>query len=201
MAEVDDVAWLAPAREVADALLRLFADPDDGGFFTTGSDAEALIVRAKDPFDHATPSGASLAAVGLLRLAAATGDRRSEAPAVGALRLVHRAMASHPTAFAYLLGALEWYLLAPIEIAIVGDPSTAATRALRRTAWTTPAPTAIRVSAAPGAGAEHTPLLADRPVPPGAEAAAYVCERFACRLPVTTPDALRAEIERALAAR
>jgi uncharacterized protein YyaL (SSP411 family) len=201
MAEVDDVAWLDPAREVADELLRLFADPVDGGFFTTGSDAEALIVRGKDLFDNATPSGNSLAAVGLLRLAAVTGDRRYEAPAVSALRLVHRAMTSHPTAFAHLLEALEWYLLAPVEVAVVGDPDAAATRALRRVAWSVPAPTTVRVGAAPGVGADRTPLLADRVPPAGTDAAAWVCERFACRLPVTTPDDLARDLGAALARR
>ncbi len=80
-------------------------------------------MRGKDLFDNATPAGGSLAATGLLRLAAITGERRHEAPAVGALRLVQPAMARHPGAFAYLLGALEWYLLAPVEVAIVGDPA------------------------------------------------------------------------------
>ena len=74
LAELDDVAWLAEARTVADELVRLFADDDRGGFFTTGADAEALIVRPKDSQDNATPSENSLAADGLLRLAALTGD-------------------------------------------------------------------------------------------------------------------------------
>ena len=74
LAELDDVAWLADARTVADELLRLFHDADGGGFFTTGHDAEALVVRPKDVFDDATPSANSLAANGLLRLAALTGD-------------------------------------------------------------------------------------------------------------------------------
>ena len=65
--------------------MRLFADPDDGGFFTTGHDAERLVVRQKDVFDNATPSANSLAANGLLRFAALTGDRRYEEPAVRVL--------------------------------------------------------------------------------------------------------------------
>ena len=69
LAELDDVAWLADARVVADELLRLFLDADGGGFFTTGHDAEPLVVRPKDVFDDATPSANSLAANGLLRLA------------------------------------------------------------------------------------------------------------------------------------
>ena len=73
-AEYDDVAWLEDAVVLADELRDLFSDPASGGFFTTGSDAEALIVRPQDFFDNATPSENSLAADALLRLAAVTGD-------------------------------------------------------------------------------------------------------------------------------
>jgi uncharacterized protein YyaL (SSP411 family) len=201
MAEVDDVAWLGPAREVADELLRLFADPEEGGFFTTGGDAEALVVRSKDLFDHATPAGNSLAAVGLLRLSALSGERRYEGPAVGVLRLAGPALGQHPAAFGYLLGALEWYLFTPLEIAVVGDPEAGSTRALRRAVWSRPVPTAVRVTAAPGTGAEHTPLLADRAPPPGEDAVAFVCEHFACQLPTTSAAELTAQIDAALARR
>ncbi len=74
LAELDDVSWLVEARTVAGELVRLFHDDEGGGFFTTGSDAERLVVRPKDIFDDATPSANSLAANGFLRLAALTGD-------------------------------------------------------------------------------------------------------------------------------
>ena len=82
LAEVDDVAWLADAQVVADDLVRLFADDENGGVFTTGVDAESLIVRPKDYQDNATPSENSLAADGLLRLAALTGDAALRGPRV-----------------------------------------------------------------------------------------------------------------------
>src|SRR5215471_11248695 len=107
MAELDDVAWLVEARVVADELLRLFHDADDRGFFTTGHDAEALIVRPKDLFDDATPSANSLAANGLLRLAALTGETRYEEPARAVVTMLARPMATHPTAFAHMLLACE----------------------------------------------------------------------------------------------
>jgi uncharacterized protein YyaL (SSP411 family) len=110
-------------------------------------------------------------------------------------------MTSHPNAFAHLLGALEWYLLTPVEVAVVGDPDAPATRALRRTVWSRPLPTSVRVAAAPGTGGAHTPLLADRTPPAGADAAAWVCQRFACHLPVTTPDALAGAIDAAVSSR
>ncbi len=108
LAEVDDVAWLEDAALVAAELLRLFHDEQSGGFFTTGTDAEALIVRPQDFFDNATPSENSLAADGLLRLAALTGDVRLEAVTAAPAR---SAWPSSPArragSFAFLLSAYE----------------------------------------------------------------------------------------------
>ena len=130
LAEVDDVAWLAEARAVADDLLRLFHDAERGGFFTTGADAESLIVRPKDFQDNATPSENSLAANGLLRLAAFTGEPEYETVGAEIVGLLAGVTADHPTSFAYLLGALERVVTPPLEVAVVGDGDAAA--ALRR---------------------------------------------------------------------
>ncbi len=197
LAELDDLAWLGHARTVADDLLRLFLDTDAGGFFTTGHDAEELVVRPKDLFDDATPSANALAANGLLRLAALTGDEQYAEPARQVLELLARPMASHPTGFAYFLAALERALYPPIETVIVGDPDSPATRALRGEVVHRLIPAAITVVAADAD--ETIPVLAGR----GArgEPTAYVCEHYACRVPVTQPDALREQIDAALAAR
>jgi uncharacterized protein YyaL (SSP411 family) len=198
LAELDDVMWLMEARMVADDLMRLFGDDDAPGFFTTGSDAEALVVRAKDLFDDATPSANSLAASGLLRFAALTGESKYEAPAIAILEMLARPMATHPTAFAHLLGACERAITPPIEIAIIGPRNDERARDLWRAVAGRVIPASIVL------GSEHAddivPLLAGRTLRDDAPTA-YVCEHYACRLPVTAPDALRAEIDAALAAR
>ena len=198
LAEVDDVSWLADARWVADELLRLFHDDEGGGFFTTGVDAESLIVRPKEYQDNATPAENSLASTGLLRLAALTGVGRYEVPAEEVLRLLGTVLAEHASAFAYLLGALERLVTPPLEVAVIGDRGGA--DVLRREVHGRLLPAAVTVSAAPGAGADVTPLLADRALVDG-KPTAYVCEHFACRQPVTTPEDLRAQLDAALAAR
>ncbi len=196
LAEVDDVAWLDDARAVADDLVARFADPA-GGFFTTGSDAEGLIVRPKDLQDGATPAASSLAASGLLRLAALTGEEGYAEAARRWLTTLGPLLDEHASAFAYLLGALERLLAPPLEVALVGDGP--ALDALRREVWGRLLPNAVTLSAPGGVGADRSPLLADRPLLDGA-ATAYVCERFACQAPVTEPEALRRALDVAVAA-
>jgi uncharacterized protein len=200
LAEVDDVAWLADARWVADELLRLFHDAERGGFFTTGTDAESLIVRPKEFQDNATPAENSLAASGLLRLAALTGDARYEAPAAQILRLLAPVLSAHATAFAYLLGSLERLVTPPLEVAIVLPDADADGTPLRREVTARLLPASVAVAAPPGTGADLTPLLAERALVNG-KPTAYVCEHFACRQPVTSPEELRAQLDDALAAR
>jgi uncharacterized protein len=200
LAEVDDVAWLADARWVADELLRLFHDAERGGFFTTGTDAESLIVRPKEFQDNATPAENSLAASGLLRLAALTGDARYEAPAAQILRLLAPVLSEHATAFAYLLGSLERLVTPPLEVAIVLPDADADGTPLRREVTARLLPASVAVAAPPGTGADLTPLLAERALVNG-KPTAYVCEHFACRQPVTSPEELRAQLDDALAAR
>ncbi len=200
MAEVDDLAWLEPARVVADALVELFATPDGAGFFRTGSDAEALIVRQQDRFDDATPSAAALAANGLQRLGALLGDQSYESRARAVLEPVAGAAAAHPSAFAYSLLAIERLVVAPIEVAIVGARADDRTTALRREVFGRLIPASVAASAEATDGAAASPLFEGRTMRDG-QPAAYVCEHFACRQPVTDPEALRAELDAALAAR
>jgi len=197
LAELDDVEWLREARHVADDMLVLFADEEQGGVFTTGTDAEALIVRPKDYQDNATPSENSMAANALLRLSALTGETGYADAArrwVGALAPV---LAEHPTAFAYLLGALDRAVHPSIEIAVVGEPSDPAATALVREVSTRIVPGSVLLSAAPSVGTELSPLLQHREMLDGAPTA-YVCRDYACELPVTEPDALRAQLDAAL---
>ena len=197
MAEVDDPGWLTEARAVADELLRLFHDPDGRGFFTTGHDAEALVVRPKDIFDDATPSANSLAANGLLRLAALTGEVRYESAAVDVAEMLARPMASQPTAFAHMLEACERVLTPPLEVAIVGPADDPRTRALRREVHHRLLPAAVTLT---GQASDASPLLEGREardlVP-----TAYVCEHYTCRQPVTSPEELRAQLDAVLVGR
>jgi uncharacterized protein YyaL (SSP411 family) len=199
LAELDDPAWLADARTVVDDLIRLFTDDERGGFFTTGIDAKALIVRPKDVQDNATPSENSLAAHALLRIAALTGETAYEDRGLRWVRALASVAGEHPTAFAYLLGAVERAAVPPLEIAIVGDPNDAATRALAREVQTRLLPDTV-VLVAPAGTVGVSPLLEGRALVDG-KPSAYVCEHYACQRPVTSPEELRGQVDDALAKR
>jgi uncharacterized protein YyaL (SSP411 family) len=127
-----ELRWFTHARALAEELIRRFHDPERGGFFQTGSDAETLVLRPKDLSDNAVPSGNSAAADVLLRLAHLTGEPDHERIGASALRLVRDAMAGAPSGFGHALCALDRYLGPVREVAVVGDPARAATRALVR---------------------------------------------------------------------
>jgi uncharacterized protein YyaL (SSP411 family) len=102
--------WFVEAGALADTLIARFADPENGGFFSTASDGEALIARRKDLEDTPIPSGASSAALGLLRLSELTGQAEYERQAVSVLALLRDIAPRHPTAFGHALQALHWHV-------------------------------------------------------------------------------------------
>ncbi len=191
-----DTRWVREAKKLTDTLLERFWDDEGGVFYDTAADAEALVVRPRDLFDNATPSGNSVATGMLLRLAALTGEppyaRMAERVLTSMADLLRRA----PTAFGHLLGALDFYLATPQEVAIIGEPGASDTHALLDVLHRRFLPNTVVALGAPEADPESItliPLLAERPQMER-RATAYVCERFACRQPVNTPESLAEEL-------
>ena len=183
--------WFGEARRLMDEAITLFADEQNGGFFDTGSDHEALISRPKDIMDNATPAGNSVAVDVLLRLAAFTGDTAYRQRADDYVQPLAEIMVQHPQAFGYVLGALDFALSPVKEFAILGDPRAADTRALLEILNERYLPNSVLACAAPtdSASIAAIPLLADRPLK-NDMATAYVCQNFTCQAPVTTPEEL-----------
>jgi uncharacterized protein YyaL (SSP411 family) len=177
--------WFAAAREIADFTTRHFADEERGGFFETAGYHERLVARRKDLEDNPIPAGNSSAAYGLLRLALLSGEYEYEQRALGVFRLLHEIAPQHPHAFAHLLQAIEFHLAPVKEVALVGDEVGPLERVVRRRFR----PHLVLAGGDSGDGA--VPLLAGR-TPVDGRAAAYVCERFACKRPVTEPQELEA---------
>ncbi len=194
-----DLIWFERASELVSDMRRLFSDPA-GGFFQTGSDAETLLVRPKELYDNATPSGSSTAADVLLRLASFTGDAELERDAVSALRLVSDGLGRAPGAFGHALCALDRLLGPHRQVAIVGGSDDDDTRALAdETLVRRFRPNVVlAVASADDESAKRAvPLLRDRSTRQDT-ATAFVCEGFACRLPVTDTVALAAQLDDAL---
>jgi uncharacterized protein len=193
-----ELRWFEEATTLAGEMLRLFRDDERGGFFQTGSDAEELVLRPKELYDNATPSGNSVAAEVLLRLALFTGDAAYEQAGLSGLRLIRDAMAGAPTGFGQALCALDLYLGPSNEVAIVGDPAAADTRALAAEVTSSAyRPNVVLAVAASGdeRATLAVPLLRERD-PRDGRATAYVCERFTCKLPVTDVEGLREQLRR-----
>jgi len=177
-----DLRWLEEARAVADRAER-FWDEERGGYFV---DDHGLIARRKEFDDHPTPSGNSMMAFVLLRLGRIYGDAEMENRAVGVFRLARPLLERAPTAVGHLLCALHLHFSAPREVAVVGD-----SEELRRAALEGFQPSTVFAFA--GEPTDAVPLLAAKGLV-GGRPTAYVCERFACQAPVTSPRELRAAL-------
>jgi uncharacterized protein YyaL (SSP411 family) len=171
-----ELRWLEESGRLARLAVELFADEERGGFFMTARDAEQLVARKKDLDDNPVPSGNSMLAFVLLRLARIYGDDELEHRAAGVLRLLHANLSRIPTAFGWALCALDLYLSPPRELAILGTPADE----IARTALAPFDPNAV-IAFGPS---EDVPLLAGKTRVDG-KPTLYVCERFACQAPVT----------------
>ena len=181
-----DERWFVEAVAVADAMIERFGDREHGGFFTTAADVPHLVGRRKDLEDMPIPSGNSAAALGLLRLARLSGEEAYERWAAGVLALHAPLALRHPLAFGHLLQALDLYLATPREVAIVGaGPLTGALRTRFRPHLV------LAGTDSDSTAGTAVALLRERTLIDGRQAA-YVCERFTCRLPVTDLEALEA---------
>ncbi|MBA3823856.1 MAG: thioredoxin domain-containing protein [Ktedonobacterales bacterium] len=190
-----DARWFVAARELADQMISLFADADEGGFYDTASDHEQLVGRPREIADGATPAGNSVAAEVLLWLAALTGEERYRHSAEGILLKLAPQMAQNPLGYGNWLCQLDRWMSPSQEIAIVGDPAEQETLDLIEVTRARYRPNTVIACAAPDdllANAAIS-LLTGRPSLEGF-ATAYVCANFTCNLPVTDATALAEQL-------
>lgn len=177
-----DLRWLGEAARLTQLMVAQFHDVG-GGFFQTGVDHEVLVARRKDFIDNAIPSGNALAAETLLQLAVLLDKPAYRDEAGRILLMMKDAMARQPTGFGRLLGVLDGYLAPSQEIAIIGERDEPATQALLAVVRRRFLPHAVIALREPEQ-ASMLPLLQGRTLVDG-KPAAYVCENYACKLPVT----------------
>jgi hypothetical protein len=181
---------LAPAHldfalALAEAMMARFYDPADGGFFESASGAPDLILRVKEDYDGAEPSGNSVAALALLRLAAITGRAEFRDAAEKTLRLFAPQLESLPQAVPHLLLALEFYLTDPRRAVLAGGPGPESAALLR----------AVHSVYQPGkvvlgnAGAVE-PFA--KTLPAQGPPMVFLCSGSACQPPTSDPAQVRA---------
>ncbi|TDD50275.1 thioredoxin domain-containing protein [Kribbella antibiotica] len=178
-----DLEYFETAQSLLDRALEQFVA--DGAYFDTAADAEELVWRPQDPTDNASPSGVSLAAEAFTTLAGLTGSVRYETAAEQALSASATIAARAPRFAGRALAVAETIAAGPLEIAIAGRSPELLKVAFTEAPWGT--------AIVQGAPDLAVPLMLDRPLVDN-QAAAYVCQKFTCKLPVSAPGALREQL-------
>jgi uncharacterized protein YyaL (SSP411 family) len=188
-----EAKYLARALDLYREAFELFWDKAHGGFFFTAEDNEELLTRQKEVYDGAIPSGNSMAAENLVRLARITGDKEL----LKGADLVFAAFASEakrlPSAHTQMITALLRGESPSLEVVIVGDPDAGDTRSLLASVRETYLPHAAVLLVEPGANGDLIRTIApfaEPYVPVDGKAAAYVCRDFTCQFPTTDPTKL-----------
>ncbi|MEP7150586.1 MAG: aldo/keto reductase, partial [Nitrospira sp.] len=183
--------YLLAAVRLAERMLADFADGKHGGFFTTATGHEALIMRSREGPDGATPSGNAVAASVLARLSYHVDRDDFRQAAAAAVRAYGRQIARYPRAFAKSLLVVDLLTSGPVEIALVGSPKDSGTASLRAAVSRLYLPNRMLAHRVPSQTATTHPLLQGKTLV-GGKAALYVCRNFACRQPITDPADLPA---------
>jgi uncharacterized protein YyaL (SSP411 family) len=191
-----EIEYFKCARELADVMIEQFWDESESGFFFTPADQDQLITRVKDYFDNATPSGNSVGALVLLKLALLTGETKYQRCSLEILRSVQQAMARYPSAFGYLLCALDFYLSSPKEIAIIGRADSHEVRSFLAEIYSRFVPNKVVALSEPGdeQASASIALLKDR-LPINGKPTVYVCQNYVCLAPATTVEELASRLE------
>ncbi|MEX2117171.1 MAG: thioredoxin domain-containing protein [Bacteroidota bacterium] len=194
-----DIRWLEKAIELTESMVRLFYDHTNGGFYDTDNSDSAILVRTKESYDGAEPSGNSVAVLCLLRLAQMSGNRKYGHCAEKSFRYFSEKMVRAPEALAQFLADLDFHLVKPAQIVIAGQRDGTDTAALIKEVHARFIPNKVILLADDGRGRavleSFLPFIKSI-VMVGGRATAYVCEDYTCQLPTTDPRALADILDR-----
>ena len=184
--------WLAQAEIFADSLVELFWDSHESRLYDTPHNGETLIIRPGESYDNATPSGSSMAAEGLYKLSIITNNEKYRDISISLITSTSNIATEHPISFGNWLCALDTFLYPTLEIAIVAEDYENAQK-MRDCLFESYIPNHIFCGNAYFSRSEKSrnkwpsyPLLNERE-PAINKATAFLCENYACELPVSTP--------------
>ncbi|SHH96834.1 hypothetical protein SAMN02746098_01900 [Desulfosporosinus lacus DSM 15449] len=184
---------LQTALQLQEEQDRLFFDDEGGGYYLTGSDAEELLFRPKESYDGALPSGNSITALNLLRLARFTGDERWERKAEQQLLDFRSVLEEHPSGYTAFLQALQFALHPSQELILAGSLNSKELPEMRQLFFSTFRPFAS-VLYQEGSLSDTVPWIKDYPLDPS-QVTAYLCENFTCQTPVHQVEEFRTLLE------
>lgn len=188
-----DERWLERARRTTNRMIEQFGDNPPAGFFMTATNAESLLVRPREVYDGATPSGNSVAMVNLVRLSRLTGDMRYDEAARAIGRGFAAQVSSAAAAHTYLLTAVDFLLGPSFEIVVAGKRGAKDVDTMRRVLDAEYLPNKVvlfRPDQAPERVVALAPFVAQQRSLDG-KATAYICRNFACDRPTTDTAAIR----------
>jgi uncharacterized protein YyaL (SSP411 family) len=190
-----EVRYLKAALEINNDLLKHFWDNEKCGFFITPDDGEEILVRKKDIYDGAVPSGNSVAMLNLLRLASITGDPHLEQKAQDLGRSFSGVVVRSPAAYTMLMTALDFAFGPSYEVVISGDLHTESTKNMLKALRKEFIPNKV-VIFRPDGESEITDIsgFTGNLTFKKGNAFAYVCRNFSCKLPTDDPDEMMREL-------
>jgi uncharacterized protein YyaL (SSP411 family) len=189
--------YLELAVRLQNEMIRLFWDEANGGFFMYGIDAEKLITRPKEVYDGAMPSGNSVAALNLLRLARMTGDPNIDEIASRHLEALMGETTRYPAGYSFLLLALSFALYPSREVVIAGDESKPETQSLIQRIQQLYLPDTVLLFHSSGPSRDVMERLAPyirTQTSIDGKPTVYICENFACKAPITDVDEILAAL-------
>lgn len=172
------------AVQLADAMLEKFFDPEHGGFWQSAGSKD-LILRLKDDYDGAEPSGNSVAVFSLLKLGVITGQKQFTQAAEKTLRLFAKRLQNFPQAVPFLLQALDFSLQDPTRVVIAGQRESSKFQKLVNAAHSVYQPNKITLSNT-GAVDEFSKTL-----PAKGEATVYICHGNTCQPPTDNVERVK----------
>jgi uncharacterized protein YyaL (SSP411 family) len=183
-----DMDYLKQAIDLNDHMITHFWDEEGGGFFSVSDDGEQLLVRQKESYDGAIPSGNSVAAMNLLRLARITAASGMESRAEEVTMTFSRGIMNSPASHTYFMCALDFAFGPSYEVVIVGNSGSEDTKSMLHALWKSFVPNKVLIFRNTESGNFETDTMAPYTASMTAideKTTAYVCRNFACELPTT----------------
>lgn len=182
--------WLSVAKELTASMIRLFRDDQRGGFFDTTGNDTSILVRTKEQYDGAEPSGNSVAVLNLLKLSQMTNHREWQEVAEQTLRFFSKVLEQHPNVLPRMVATLACMHATPKQVVIVGRKEDERTKRLLRVVHSRFLPNRVLLLADPQHPDSNLPAFVGTLSMLDGQPTAYVCENFVCQLPTTDSERL-----------